>query len=114
MQHDSSVPELTAWQKRDMSLITGLLRAAVVCFVCDLFLTVFCWMSCPTATSGESGHIYPLFDKIHSHVVYLTEIEHYVSLTLTCLGVACLFAAILIDFDLKRSVARPEDCHIPD
>jgi len=114
MQRDSSLPELTAWQKRDMSLITALFRAGVISFVCDLFLTVLCWMTCPTAASVESGHIYPLFDKIHSHFVYPTEIEHYVSRTLTCLGVACLFAGILIDFDLKRSVARPEDYHIPD
>jgi hypothetical protein len=59
----------------------------------------------PNTTSGETHRFY---DKLHSNYVYLTETENDLLLVLFCVAGMCILFSIVVDFDLKRSVARSQ------
>jgi hypothetical protein len=107
----AEVTELTQQQKRLMSVLKWLFRVGVLSFVVLGCLIVYFGEKAPTSPDAGSGHVHPYFDKVHSNYVYLTELENDGVSVLLCVGVVFVFCGIVIDFKLKRSVARSrQDC----
>jgi hypothetical protein len=102
------VLDLTPQQKQLMSVLKWLFRASILSFVLLGCLILYFGEGAPTAPDAGSGHVHPYFDKVHSHYVYLTELENNGLSVLLCVGVALVFCCIVVDFRLKRSVARSQ------
>jgi len=100
--------DLTPQQKQLMWVLKWLFRASIQSFVLLGCLTFYFYERSPTAADTTSGHVYPLYDKLHSRYVYLTELENNSMSVLLCMGVGCVFCGIFVDFSLKRSVTLSE------
>jgi hypothetical protein len=100
--------DLTPEQKRAMSVLKWLFRASILCVVLLGCLIVYFGEKAPTSADTGSGRVHPYFDKVHGNYVYLTELENNGVTVLLCVGVVHVFCCIVIDFKLKRSVARSQ------
>ena len=101
-----SMPDLTFQQTRWIVFLRVLFWTAILNFLCLGGVTCYYGITCPTVASVASGHIYPFFDKIYSRYVYVTQGEQNALSFLFFVGVGCVFACIVIDMVLKRSVTR--------
>jgi hypothetical protein len=104
----AEVGELTPQQKMLMSVLKWLFRASVLSFVLLGCLIFYFGEKAPSAPDAGSGHVHPYFDKVHNNYVYLTELENNGVSVLLCVGVVFVFCCIVIDFKLKRLVARSQ------
>jgi len=95
--------DLTPEQKQLMLGLKWLFRASILSFVLLGCLISYFYERSPTAPDILSGHVYPLYDKLHSNYVYLTQLQNILWSVLLCVGVGCVFCCIFIDFKLKRS-----------
>ena len=102
------VADLTPDQKQLISVVKWLFRAGVLSFVLLGCLIFYFGQKAPTSADVGSGHVHPYFDKIHGNYVYLTEPENTGLTVLLWVGVVFVFCCIVIDFKLKRSVARSQ------
>jgi hypothetical protein len=64
-------------------------------------------LNCPTARDGQSGHVFPLFDKYHDRYVYVTALEKSSVPILLFIAVGCVFMGVLV-WNAEPSPEEPQ------